>query len=76
MLIYSGNPWKQNLTSGYNCVERERFKSTSIFKVGTHFMPTETEKKILNLDGTYRAPYSILQTQNSSQILTEFVYET
>lgn len=45
MLIYSGNPWKQNLTSGYNCVERERFKSTPIFKVGTHFMPTETSRK-------------------------------
>lgn len=47
-------------------------------------MPTETSRKKekkklkenLNLDGTYRAPYSILQTQNSSQILTEFVYET
>ena len=45
MLIYGGNPWKQNLTSGYNCVQRERFKGTSIFKVGTHFMPAETSRK-------------------------------
>ena len=47
-------------------------------------MPTETSQKkrkrnwkeILDLYGTYRAPYGILQTQNSSQIMTEFVYET
>lgn len=47
----------------------DRLKSKSIFNEGTHFMPTETSRKkrkrnrkdIVNLYGTYRALYSILQ---------------